>query len=103
VTTPKLNGPTTGVRAFGRFALFALFCLAFIALAISTVVLDGPWTVVIAYLACAVVLGLLAQKVFPRRQNAPLPAGKRSPSTRSGNPAIRAAGDDPREGDTTRR
>ena len=72
-----------------------LFAAAFVALAVSTVALDGPWTVGVAYLICAGVMVLLARKVFPHR--VPLRDESQEASRvarRSGNPAIRASGND---------
>lgn len=100
MTAPLPPDGTTGARAFVRTALFAALALAFVGLAVATVMLDGPWTVVVAYVACAVVLALLSHKVFPRRSPVtPKPGTRTSGAKRSGNPAVRAESQsDPRRG-----
>jgi hypothetical protein len=94
VTTPKTGPPALGWRAFGRFAVYSVLTLCFLALAVVNVLIDGPWTVVIAYLVCTGVLGMMARKVFPRRVPvAGLGSAVPAPNKRSGNPAVRAQGE----------
>ena len=94
MTKPPDDRSSIGIRAFGRFVLFVFFSLAFLALAVVDAVRGAPWTVVIAYVICAGVLAMLAQKVFPRRVAVANPQQPKSPSPkRSGNPAIRAQRD----------
>ncbi|HVQ88395.1 MAG TPA: hypothetical protein VMT88_09440 [Actinomycetes bacterium] len=83
-----------GIRAFGRFVLFIFFSLCFLGLAVATRLLDGPWTVSVAYVICFIVMLVIARKVFPRRAKAGSTTRRATPETRaarrSGNPAIRA-------------
>lgn len=69
-----------------------LLALAFVGLAVATVVLAGPWTVVVAYVVCAGALTFMARKAFPRRVALPSTAKQQSRSARrSGNPAVKSA------------
>jgi hypothetical protein len=98
VSTPPTHKLSLGIRAFWRFALFTLFSLSFLALAVVDYSMGAPWVVVVAYLFSAGILGMLASKMFPKRVRMSRPQQpKTGAPQRSGNPAVRA------QHETTRR
>ena len=91
MTTPPPDKQVLGIRAFWRSALFTLFSLAFLALAVVDYSMGAPWVVVVAYLFSAGILGMLASKMFPKRVKLSRPQQPKTQAPqRSGNPAVRA-------------
>lgn len=88
------------MRSWTRTILFAVFTAAFLGLATSILVLDGPWYLSLAYVGCAAATAGLAYRARPadaaRRtpsSAAPDPAEQVRRARRSGNPAVRAEAD----------
>lgn len=75
-----------------RTILFVVITAAFLGLAVSILVLGGPWYLAAAYVGCAAITGALAHRSRPTADRAGVvtPAGQAKRARRSGNPAVRA-------------
>lgn len=73
--------------------VFAVFTLAFVALAVAIVAQHGPWYLSAAYLVSGGVTGMLAWRSRPTQAAIPTPptSGEQARrARRSGNPAVRS-------------